>query len=334
MSKKKVTLQEFLDATVQKKMEELTREGGLIVKTDITRVTNLRFSGFPFCGVRWFLSLPEALHATKRQPFGMSFFVNVGTAVHNVIQESWDSIKGAEVYNDFHCKKCHHVHSLVQRPDKCENCGSKELVKHEHEVFFENAVGHIDEMLYIELPDHVEPDFPVRAGFVVIDYKTTMLKKVLAKTGLPSKENVLQISGYAAALRKQKKPIIGYCLVYVPRDNPFAFLPISRVLNKQEYKECLDRMYGYVDMFEAWSKAKSKKRVIMLTQQHRPCTPGNEVPSEFEGCQYCSLCTSLDGEEILEERINRVYDEVADKLPIEKLRPTDKRAASRASGGG
>ena len=315
-----MSVQKMIESRINAAMQQLVQESQAVRNTDLSRTTNLRFSGFPFCGTRWFLNLPISLAEKMRMNFGMRFFTAVGTTVHEAIQEMWGSLKDVRVYNDYLCRSCKHREYLKKKVLQCPSCGSTNLSKEEHELRYKNALGHIDELIWVELPEGMQTKFKLKKGLIVIDYKTTMLAKVTAKkSALPYKENVFQISGYASALHESGLPILGYCLIYVPRDNPFQFKVCAFELTPKNHAEAINRMDYYVENFGAWSSAKTLKRVIKLVE-HRPCTPGETVPEDFEGCKWANLCTSLDGEEILMQKINTVFNQIEHKLPIKDLK--------------
>ena len=315
-----MSVKKLLETRIEAAMKQLSEEGQAVRNNDLSRTTNLRFSGFPFCGTRWFLNLPNALAAKMRMNFGMRFFTSVGTTVHEAIQEMWHSVKGVKVYNDYLCRSCKHREYLKKKVLECPKCGSTHVTREEHELRFKGALGHVDELIWVELPEGMKTKMGHTKGLIVIDYKTTMLSKVKAtKSDLPYKNNVFQISGYASALHENGLPILGYCLIYVPRDNPFQIKVCAFELTPKSHREAIDRMDHYVENFAAWSGAKTLKRVIRLVE-HRPCVPGEDVPEDFEGCQHVGMCTSLDGEEILMERIHKVFEQVQDKLPIKDLK--------------
>lgn len=277
--------------------------------TDLGRVTSLRFSGLPFCGLRWFIMLPQSTREYKPADFGFRFFTSVGTAVHTVIQNAVHASKHYHALNDYICEDCKHRHVLNLIPvTKCKKCGSSKVHSDEHEVLWRGAVGHVDEILV--------PDLRKKKRVYLLDYKTTSMR------GL-EKENpvgyVHQIRSYGVALRDEEYEVVGCGLVYIPRDNPFKFKLSEIPFGDSEYS-LQKKLLGRWVTDHAVAADVSTLRSALELLDSRPCR--NKLKSFHCECPHKDFCAG-NGDarpERMEVLVRTSYKEMKPWLPIANLK--------------
>jgi hypothetical protein len=294
-------------------MNTLLDEASIVELTDLKRVTQLRVSSFPFCGLRWFLGLPLALNKNKKIPASSAYYFKVGHAVHDVFQKAIpDALKsypGLKVYNDWQCAKCKTFYRFCTEPTKCK-CSSKKFYAHEIEVSHEvvkgapRVVGHIDTVLSITI-DGVEI-------FIVLDYKTSSLSSVKNwKTKFPYLENAAQIKGYVGILADMGINVhkTAY-LVYIPRDNPKKFKAVPVKASVSAQKRILSR---YVQEFKAVSTL-TKESQLKPIIRNRPCAEG--LHPDFPSCKWASICAGPKKDAKILAEATRIFNIVKPQLPV------------------
>ena len=290
----------------------------VISRNDIRRVKSVRFSSFPFCGTQWFFNLPKLLSKQTARDFGFGYFTGVGTTVHSVIQEALHrslGVSNIKVYWDWKCRSCGHMHSLLFiSPEACESCGHKELSREEHEIVYKGALGHVDTILSFDLPASMQDNLGHERGSMVIDYKTCTLQATTTPGKLPYAHNVAQISKYTAVLRANKNidPMLGWGLVYLPRDVPFRYKVHTSYMSPKECKEARKEIVGFVQDHKAWATVSELSDILGMVSK-RPCT-SKLAPAEHHDCEYRSTCIS--GKASQHAAI--VFAKVKTKLPILK----------------
>lgn len=296
-------------------LTQITRTGTVGHKTDYKRITQLRFSSFPFCGLYWFLKLPESIQPHTRKDFGFAYFTSVGTTVHNVFQEAIQSIVPADtrLLHDYVCRRydCGHRHRLrFKAPKACTKCKGELFEAAEVEVSLHGAKGHIDQIL-------VWVDDDGEMHLIVIDYKTTTSQKVNSKKGIPYKENISQIRSYCAALTDEGYSVSAFVLIYIPRDNPFMPWPYVEMYTDAMYKKDVARIAGYKEQHDAWTAVQASADAIALLDQ-RPCQDPLDVPEDYADCEYCKLCTLRDTKK-LQQKLTETSTALKGWLPINQL---------------
>lgn len=302
--------------TVTLAMTKLMEEGKVLVPNDLTRVQKVRFSGLPFCGVKWFLNLPQALSKAVYKEFGFSYFTSVGTTVHEVIQKVFLSVEDVELLMDWKCRGCGHIHELVdKKPSKCPKCGGTEHTHEEHTVNYKGALGHIDQMIRFK--------FGGKIWIIIIDYKTCTLRATESnskfKSPLPYPSNVAQIKGYCGAMRSKGHPIMGYALVYVPRDAPFQFVVKAEELTDAEMEKEGKWIEHYVDVHRQWMDVKTWEDVVALADE-RPCAAKKH--KRYADCDHVERCA---GDDVgCHSLLKDAYQKVQFKLPVKDIKPEKK----------
>lgn len=170
-----------------------------------------RPSGFPYCPVLDAMSGPENMN------YGKAFYLDIGTTVHELMQEyiSRSPLGMRKVYANWKCKDCGEMHHFTTLPYVCAHCHAPRERLHYEELEFENfrgiQGGHVD--LFVR----------TKHGWIVADWKTS------SSSGLGYREEAdekhhHQLQAYCLALQElfahllEGMPIIGYMLIFVPRD--------------------------------------------------------------------------------------------------------------------
>lgn len=172
----------------------------------------LRPSGLPYCPI---------LDVTKveERTFKQDFYLDIGTAFHAVVQEfiSRSRIARSMVYATFKCTRCNTVEKFKPLPYSCFTCGAPDHMFKYDELEFDHfrglGGGHID--LFVR----------TSAGWLVCDWKTTSERARDSREEVDNKHHH-QLQAYCLAVAElyaeylQGLPIIGYALMFAPRDHP------------------------------------------------------------------------------------------------------------------
>lgn len=178
---------------------------------DTPASTQFRCSGLPMCPIR------RLFFDKGQESFHKDFYVKVGTAIHDAIQ-NWMS-KGKRANNivaEWSCLDCGTLRSPGFKPIQCEDCGSTKGFKYnEITIRYRNLSGHVD-LLY-----HLGNN-----RFLLIDFKTTDLsakrnKGGWEKTFKPSPNYYVQIRSYATLLKEVfGYNIVAWALLFIDRAKP------------------------------------------------------------------------------------------------------------------
>jgi hypothetical protein len=319
----------FIEDKVKNIIKHTLDEGKVVNVNDASRIKNVRFSSFPFCGVQWFLDLPGLLSKTVNKDYAFGYFTRVGTTVHEVTQEALHSIQkmfdgeDLEILWDWKCKSCKtRVSVLTSSCDvaECSTCGHTKFSREEHQVRHLNkklnkeAVGHVDTILKVKLPPNISRLVGSTHGVIIVDYKTSSVLNTTRKGVLPYPDNVAQISKYAGVIRK-RLPVIGWALVYMPRDIPFRFVIHAGYVSDED---CLDNrrdINKYIRIHTEWSAATTLEDIKELYDK-RPCQSKADIPEEFKSCDHCKQCCSGDAGFV---PLKNVFNRIKDKLPLSDL---------------
>lgn len=292
-------------------------EGLYREKTDPTRMNRLRISGFPFCGVRWFADLQRKTARAVFNGSSMRYYTQVGNVLHAVMQDGLASLDldpmRVSVVGNWTCSdpSCSRVHRIQEKPLICVKCGGRGFRYDEAEINAGSVFGHIDMILSLWLRSNTKA-FPGGKVWIVLDWKTTSLKKVNAKESeFPYTDNVSQIAAYVGQLHELGHPVLPLAmLVYTPRDNP------------RQYKVCTvdvdfslerKRVAVYVARFEQAGNAVSAKDVEEIVED-RPCK--NKLSSVFRSCKRADKCAGPGNHAQVVKELEAVRVKVFSKLPI------------------
>lgn len=292
--------------TVRSAMVTMLDQGQVEDRVDMARVLNLRFSGLPFCSLRWFLSLPTSLRGNRKTDFGSRFFTSVGHTVHDVFQTAVYHSKSFQALNDYVCTSCKHRYVLrPEMPRKCR-CGSVLFRREEHEVLWRGAIGHVDEIV-CPVPSAPKKVF-------LLDYKTTSLKNINKADPIGYTS---QIKSYAVSLTDAGYEILGCGLVYVPRDNPFKWRMSDIAFNPTVYKKHLAWMEFWLAEHAKGMAVETPKDALELIAS-RPCR--EKIHACYTDCQFAADCgaNGIAHPPIMKQRVKRVYEEIKIWLPLNK----------------
>jgi len=296
------------------KVSEVMQESRFLEKVDKSRLTNLRFSSLPFCGLKWFINLPKSFSAEEEKVvnFGYKFFTSVGHTVHDVFQTAMHNYSGVTMLDDYVCKKCKHRVALSGEPvEECPKCGHSEMKRDEHEISWMGALGHIDNVLLVSKTGK-------RRSVFVLDYKTTSVASVGSKVDPPG--YLAQLSSYAAGISEYKNlDVLGYGLVYVPRDNPFKFRISSYRQDERTKAFAVRRMTKWVKDFEIASQVVSLKDALKLID-NRPCV--EKTGFLYSECEFAGMCAGCGPRpDNMVFLVESTHKKIRGFLPIKKFTP-------------
>lgn len=293
------------------KIKEVEEESRFTEKVDIGRVNKLRFSSLPYCPVKWFINLPKSLSSIreKRVNFGYKFYTSVGHTVHDVFQTAMHSYEGVTMLDDYVCVACKHRVPLRGREvKKCPECSSLTMRRDEHEITWKKAEGHIDNILQVAVKDNVRYVF-------LLDYKTTSLANI-------NKEDppgyLAQLSSYAAGVDEyENMEVLGYGLVYVPRDNPFKFRLSPYRFDDAAKAQASKRFDQWSKWFQTASSVDTLDKALALLDI-RPCK--SKPRFMYSECEHASRCAACgDRPDHMVFLVESTFKKLKHLLPVKKI---------------
>jgi hypothetical protein len=253
-------------------------------ENDPKRLTSLRFSGLPFCPVRFSVNSKKSSAKFTTTDFSFNYYTSVGTIVHTLVQTALEQnpLKGYVLLADWVCPACSKKYVLTAKPTLC-SCGSSDLTFEEHEIHRKSLVGGSD------LLGHVDTLLlDTKSNLItLVDWKTTSIKNIDSAIKAPSLEYKTQIRSYAAALGTQ---VTTLALGFIPRDNPFKH---------KFYTEDFDEHVKYSGLLDRWSiqHAQALAGDYVSIAASRPCR--TRVPEVFKNCKLQSSCSGRPDSEII-----------------------------------
>ena len=262
---------------------------------------------------------------------GMKYYVTVGSAVHDVVQTLLAGLDleatGVAVIADWKCRSCQRIKRMQAKPEKC-SCGHTTFKFLEPTVDDGEILGHIDTILEITLSKKTK-DFPDGKIWIVLDYKTSSLKKTnagsrakseaerkLAQARMVSSSNRSQIRTYVTLLKKLGRPMAPFAaLIYIPRDNPFEFK--IHLLNVDFAKEGR-LLRGYKHDFKLAVKAKTYEDLVEIVD-NRPCS--EKCLKQFQWCKWRNMCAGEQNTKVILREMNNIRKVVDKRLPIKDWMP-------------
>lgn len=294
-----------------------------------------RPSGFPYCGVLDAMSGPEDMEYSK------AFYLDIGTTVHELMQEyiSRSPMGMQKVFCNWKCKDCGGMHYFTTLPYACAHCGGERERLHYEELEFENfrgiQGGHIDLLV------------KTKYGWIVCDWKTASTSGLDYRNEADGKHHH-QLQAYCLAIQERFKdrlgglPVIGYMLIFVPRDKSGDGKPSHMVSNWQPYlyiwnetlaKATRKRLFMQRANYDAASIGYETGNWLPVAMT-RPCTSLSDFGMPMgmrDGFYGGELCPNLD-------ICSRGYIEVAaaitkfrNDLSAAKLKEAEIEGASHAS---
>ena len=278
---------------LERAINVIVDEGSTQQANDFTRLLYLRPSSFSYCPLNTFLSLKSSLNKTRTQNFAGAFFTRVGTATHEVWQETTLSVFGKNsqhkvtVLRDWLCSdhKCKHRVELQRAPPtECPQCGCTSFMTAEHQVRRRGIRGHVDEIFLFE-------DTKVA---IIFDWKSCSASKLSRKKLGVDVAYEAQISTYAALLKKRLADmgytVAGWCLGYFTRDNPLKRKLVfgTRMMSVATLREWRDKHEHVLHLTE-------QRDVVALVDQ-RPCKTREYAEANHSYCPFKHSCTHSDSE--------------------------------------
>lgn len=306
---------EFKEATdkhrVESRIQGFLESARMPEPIDSKRILKLRFSGLPFCALRWFIKLPSNLCKQRQVDFGYRYFTKVGHTVHDVFQSTVEQASGLTFLKDFICAEptCRTRYAMrTNSPSSCDKCGSSAFDSDEHEIIWRGAVGHVDEIIARD-EDHKTVD--------LWDYKTTSTRSLNKADSI---EYVSQIRSYATVLSERGYKVESLSLIYIPRDNPYGFR-VSMVPWDEKIR------INHLKWMEFWLDEHAKgMRVATLEEARvlladRPCTPDSR-PRCYSKCEFKDFCTTEAQPAEVWKRVETSFLSVKQWLPLNKRQPS------------
>lgn len=294
------------------------------VEDEPSKKSEFRASGFPYCPI---IDLEKQVNGeTAFQPtYRSNFYTGIGTAIHENLQHYLPFLNDFKkyVWGDWVCRKCGEkdeygnwtpqVYASLQ-PEPCK-CGAKQKNWTYLEIAFERGElthdakkrlkkGKVKEKDLIEtdfipLSGHVDLVFKIGKEFVIIDAKSTSLRKVenpVWTKNFPSLSNVAQISNYSVMFKlKYGKKVRGWCLLYIARDDITSFparRPLKRAVThrwtKGDIKKWGDRLFkaqqGRVLVEQV--QERGRKKLFKEIVKSRPCAKEGEYNNWMKAKWY------------------------------------------------
>ena len=259
-----------------------------------TRKKEFRCSSLPFCPIR------SAFLETSKESFSKSFYVEIGTAVHKVVQ-FWLS-RGMAADDMFGCWKAPdgRISEPMLRPEAVKALNDNNLEYEEVTIKWKRLSGHVDLITHIG-----------GGAYVVWDFKTTDLGGKRQHAGWKrnfrtSPNYFIQIRSYAALLRRLFGiNIVAWGLIIVDRDRPIQttadYHKIIRPWKMKNHKkqmrllEAANDNYKIFQMFQsemARSKEYNPEAVRLLKEMivNRPCIDDESYDEWMDYAFYKGEC--------------------------------------------
>jgi len=260
-------------------------------RTESGRILYLRPSQLPFCPLSFFIN-----HATRgmfqTMDFGSSLYVNIGTAVHTVLQSYLS--QSERFLADYHCLECGKWYRMSRRIECCDF----PTQYHEIEIDYKGIKGHID-AIYVD-----------RKGQLwILDFKTASIASAESKKKNPGIVYREQIETYGVLFELQyRKKIEGIMNAFILRDNPLKSPAIWHLNLTNEIRETVKkRLTGYKKMHRAALDCTSRQEALSLLK--------------FGHCENpdCDVCKKTDSE--IKQLLRNAQETGTQKnrLPIRKM---------------
>lgn len=281
-----------------------------------------RPSGFPYCPVLDAMSGPEDMN------YGKAFYLDIGTTVHELMQEyiSRSPVGMQKVFANWQCKDCSGLHYFTTLPYACAHCNGPRERLHYEELEFSDFRG-------IQ-GGHVDLLIRTKYGWIVCDWKTASTTGLDYRNEADGKHHH-QLQAYCLAIQERFKdkleglPIIGYMLIFVPRDASAArggkgsnWTPYLYLWNESLAAQTRRRLFTQRASFEAATIGYETGNWLPAAML-RPCESLSDFGSPMgmrDGFYGGELCPNLDicsrGYKVVAEAITkfRIDLEAASKL--------------------
>lgn len=266
------------------------------------RGPEFRPSSFPSCPILNWMKLyrfKKLGNIESEYYFNMQYYTSVGTTVHEKIQYFMGFT--GKMWGHWKCinPKCPEALKAADKRDAignmieegkptrrcttnniCPECGEPMLYI-EFTIKFRGTTGHIDGIIKLD-----------NGKWIVMDFKTTSMKKVL-NNAFPEKKHLHQLPFYTYVLEKKYGKKYGmkideFSLIYIPRDNPRAFVEYREKWNDNWRVRCAKRFESESEKWEAvWSDLESEtfKEVVA----NKPCSCPADYKNKMHGFGDCVM---------------------------------------------
>lgn len=218
---------------------------------DLSRLYNLRCSQIPYCPTSVLLNY--AMRGTYfTMDMRMSYYVNVGHAVHHVMQTHL--AKTGRFIADYECKECGKKYPLSRKYECCDFPTTYEEVS----IDYKGIQGHIDG-IFVDSMGRVW----------IVDYKTCSLTGAETKQVNPGANYKRQVRAYAYLLWKQHGiKAVGCMLVFLPRDNPWQPAIWEHKMGPEEYADAKVELLHDRRIHQLTMKARTVEEMVELSKNN------------------------------------------------------------------
>ena len=274
---------------------------------DPRRFFFLRPSGFPYCGWRRVLDAREGVEMNELTEALSGYFFGVGHATHDVFQKHV-GLTG-KIVGDWKCRDCKHWQRATIYA-VCPECGSEHMKYHELEVRYKGTlVGHVDGVI------RLDPKKGAKSRHIVIDYKTSSLKKItMKKSPFPYYTNKSQIEKYVVLVESQYGfKMDGWALIYLARDQPVyrGVKVVYRSMGEKAKKDHLKELNKWVKLHRLFLRAYKESQFQKLLK-HKLCSSKSNhdtmFPASYEACPHADKCFTALGQEKQMVRVLKYKD--------------------------
>lgn len=323
------------------KNSELSKALAVAVESEVVlpggRGPEFRPSSFPSCPILSWMKLyrNNALgYKEKHLYFGMQYYTSVGTAVHEKIQyfmgftgKVWghwkcinhmcdEALKAADTYDALgHIIKEGKPTRRCTTNNKCPKC-KQPMAYIEFTIKYKGVTGHIDGIFKCD-----------NGKWIIFDYKTTSLKKVVGQT-LPEAKHLMQLPFYTYVMEKKyaKKygmKIDSFSLVYMPRDNPFQYYEYAEKWT-DKWRHRMKNLYKREKRH--WDAIKQDLEDDTFTNviSEKPCSCRSDYSSKMKGVGECIMSDVCFSPSKLKNKLSawkKVHksDSIPTRIPFEQV---------------
>jgi CRISPR/Cas system-associated exonuclease Cas4 (RecB family) len=264
-------------------------EKHLISKGDINRIKFVRPSQLPICPVGVFISA-ATFGALRMTDMVSSFYMEVGTAVHSVVQKYLGT--SGRFLATWQCRQCGKRHELTTRHECCDF----DMDYHEISINHKGVIGHIDAVFQDS-----------EGRYWIVDFKTSSVKGIIYKEKNPGPVYKAQVRAYALMLWLQYGiRVAGVMLMFIKRDNPTEPKVWIKEMDDDDFAKAKKEMKGYKRMLKEVLAVATANEAIALARYGRCKNPY---------CRTCKLDISL------KTQIRKAYQKgkEAHRLPLSEL---------------
>ena len=270
---------------------------------------SFRPSSFPWCNVLAALSVYEPkFMPPKDLKYSFDFYVKVGTAIHDSLQQKRMSIASLSrqyTWGSWKCASCGEYHLDEDGfmyegfcPDKCLHCGSEVFDYEELELEYRLPGGRT------VLRSHKDWVLNIDGTFIILDFKSTSEDNFLEERNhryLPQDKHVVQVMTYAALLKEVRNiDVAGVMVIYLSRNKAptpeqivsgnTPYIALSQSALKEQVQRLRDTMASH-ETYLDWKDDPTNDDLIKSLWGMRPCHSKSEydrlMKPAFFGKENC-----------------------------------------------